>query len=389
MIIYIIYYFIVGGTIFLEIYLDNAATTKPYLDSAIKHHADDGWYNPSAAYKPAEAVFSEIKNIRQTLTESLGLPGGTCVFTSGGTEANNMAVLSSWRKGAHYITSTIEHPSVYVMFKHLEQQGAEVDFVTPKGFHIEPQDVASLVRENTALVSIMHVNNETGALHDIKEICRAVKAKNPDTLFHSDGVQALLKTSVSLSDLGVDYYTVSAHKIHGLKGTGALLARQGCTIKPVLLGGSQENVLRAGTENTLGIQVFGDALRRGLADTATFAHVEALRAALLSGLRQIEGAVLNIPDAYVPHIVSVSFEGVRAEVLTRMLGDQGICIGTGAACSRGKVSRVLLESGIKRSLAEGTVRISMSDNNSADDIQICLEALEKAVRQLRRFSHRG
>ncbi len=371
------------------IYLDNAATTKPCFDAAFAKHEKDGWYNPSAAYKAAEAVFSEIKSIRQTLAQNLRLRDGNCVFTSGGTEANNMAVLSGWRKGAHYITSTIEHPSVYVMFKHLEQQGAEVDFVSPKGFHIEPEDVAALIREDTALVSIMHVNNETGARNDIKEIRRMVHAKNPETLFHSDGVQALLKTPIDLNDLGVDYYTVSAHKIHGLKGTGALLARQGRTIKPVLLGGSQESVLRAGTENTLGIQVFGEALRHGVADTASHAHIAALRSALVSGLGQIEGAAVNIPADYVPHIVSVSFDGLRAEVLVRLLGDHGVFIGTGAACSRGKVSRVLLECGIKRSLAEGTVRISMSNNNTADEIQICLEALDKAVRQLRRFSHRG
>ncbi len=373
----------------MEIYLDNAATTKPYIDTVTAYHSKDGWYNPSAAYKGAEAVFSEIKKIRQTLAQSLGARDGACVFTSGGTEANNMAVLSGWRKGGHYVTSTIEHPSVYVMFKHLEQQGAQVDYVTPRGFHIEPEDVAALVREETALVSIMHVNNETGALNDIKNIRREVRAKNSNTLFHADGVQALLKTPIDIYDLGVDYYTVSAHKIHGLKGTGALLALNGRTIKPVLLGGSQESVLRAGTENTLGIQAFGEALRRGFADTATLAHVEALRSALIFGLGKIEGAVVNIPHAFVPHILSVSFEGIRAEVLVRLLGDQGIYIGTGAACSRGKVSRVILECGIKRSLADGTVRISMSDNNTADDIQICLEALEKAVRQLRRFSHRG
>ncbi len=373
----------------MVIYLDNAATTKPYLDWAAPHHAENAWYNPSAAYKNAEAVFSEIKGVRALLLKSLGLEDGTCVFTSGGTEANNMAVLSGMRKGAHYITSTIEHPSVYVMFKHLEQQGAEVDFVAPRNLVIEPDDVAARVRENTALVSIMHVNNETGALNDIKAIREAVRAKNQSTLFHADGIQALLKTPVSITDLGVDYYTVSAHKIHGLKGTGALLAKQGRRVSPVLLGGSQESVLRAGTENTLGIQAFGDALRRGLERKDAYVHVQALRTSLVVGLKQIEGAVVNEPKAFVPHIVSVSFEGLRAEVLVRTLGESGICIGTGAACSRGKVSRVLLESGIKRSLAEGTVRISMSGDNTTDDIQICLESLKNAAGQLRRFSHRG
>lgn len=373
----------------MVIYLDNAATTKPYVDWALPHHADNAWFNPSAAYKNAEAVFSEIKGIRALLLKSLGMEDGVCVFTSGGTEANNMAVLSGVRKNAHYITSTVEHPSVYVMFQHLAQQGAEVDFVSPRNFLIEPADVAARVRDNTALVSIMHVNNETGAINDIKAIRSAVGAKNPDTLFHADGVQALLKAPVDMSSLGVDYYTVSAHKIHGLKGTGALLAKPGRKVSPVLLGGSQESVLRAGTENTLGIQAFGDALKRGLEDKDAYAHVQALRTALIAGLKQIEGAVVNEPGCCVPHIVSVSFEGVRAEVLVRLLGENGICIGTGAACSRGKVSRVLLESGIKRSLAEGTVRISMCGDNTTDDIQICLASLKNAVEQLRRFSHRG
>lgn len=373
----------------MVIYLDNAATTKPYLDWAAPHHAQTAWFNPSAAYKDAEEVFSEIKGVRAHLLKSLGLENGTCVFTSGGTEANNMAVLSAARKGAHYITSAVEHPSVYVMFKHLEQQGAEVSYVSPRSFMIEPDDVAALVKENTALVSIMHVNNETGALNDIKAIREAVRAKNSGTLFHADGVQALLKTPIDLSGLGVDFYTVSAHKIHGLKGTGALLAKQGRTVKPVLLGGSQESVLRAGTENTLGIQAFGDALRRGLDRKDAYAYVAMLRDSLVSGLSQIEGTVVNEPKAYVPHIVSVSFEGIRAEVLVRTLGENGICIGTGAACSRGKVSRVLLESGVSRALAEGTVRISLCEENTTDDIQICLESLKNAVRQLRRFSHRG
>jgi len=202
-------------------------------------------------------------------------------------------------------------------------------------------------------------------------------------------VQALLKTPADLSDIGADYYTVSAHKIHGLKGTGALIARQGRTVKPVLIGGGQENALRAGTENTLGIQALGDALKRGLEDADAHAHVEALRGALVSGLKRMEGVYVNEPARRVPHIVSVSFEGIRAEVLVRMLGEEGIYIGTGAACSRGKVSRALLESGVKRELAEGTVRISMDRSNTLDDIAICLESLEKAVGRLRRFSHRG
>ena len=370
----------------MKIYLDNAATTQPFFEEAAARHAKAAWYNPSAAYKDAETVFSGIKAVRQQLLKTLKMNSGTCYLTSGGTEANNMAINSCIRKGAHYITSTIEHPSVYVFFQHIEQQGARVDYVKPRGFHIEAEDIAALVRDDTALVSVMHVNNETGAINDIKAITQAVHAKNAGTRVHADGVQALHKIPVNVNDLAVDYYTVSAHKIHGLKGVGALLAKTGAAIKPMLLGGSQESAMRAGTENTLGIQAFGDALLRRPANTA---HITALRDTLISGLRQIPDTVVNLPEVSAPHIVSVSFAGVRAEVLARALGEQGICIGTGAACSRGKISRVLLECGIPRPLAEGTVRISLCDGNTQEEINICLDALGKVVGQLRRFSQHG
>lgn len=372
----------------MQIYLDNAATTKPIIDKAILNHLDEGWYNPSAAYAPAAKVFIEMKKTRQLLNDITGL-NCDVIFTSGGTEANNTAIFSAFKSGAHYITSAVEHSSVYEMFLHLESLGAEVDYIKPKGFCIKPEDVAAKVRENTALVSIMHVNNETGALNDIRAIASAVKAKNPRTHFHSDGVQALFKTNINLAGSDVDYYTVSAHKINALKGTGALLVHKDKAIGKLHHGGEQEYALRPGTENTLGIQVFEEALKRGKeAFSESIKTIQALHDRLVDGLKNIEGAQLNLPDEKVPHIVNVSFTGLRAEVLVRVLGDKGIYIGTGAACSRGKLSRILLESGIDRSIAEGAVRISMSTMNTPEDIDTCIEAIDKAVKQLRRFSRR-
>jgi len=371
----------------LRIYLDNAATTRPLTEQSVRLHFENAWYNPSAAYAPAEKVFIDIKRTREALQKTMGM--AQCVFASGGTEANNLAVRSAVRNGAHYITSAIEHPSVYETFRRLELEGAQVDFVKPRGYVIDARDAAELVRENTALVSIMHVNNETGAVNDIQGICAAVKAKNPDVLFHSDGVQALLKTDTSLKGSGVDFYTVSAHKIHALKGAGALLAAQGRAIRSLMYGGEQEQLLRPGTENTLGIQAFGEALDRGLGGFSdAVAHVSLLHDKLVSALSGMEGAALHLPENKVPHILNVSFEGLRAEVLVRLLGEKGICVGTGAACSRGRISRILLECGVKRAGAEGAIRISMSALNTEEEIDILLEELAAAVRQLKRFGRK-
>jgi cysteine desulfurase len=370
----------------LEIYLDNAATTKPIMKDSIKKHLKDAWYNPSSAYGPAAEVSRGINKARDLLKSLTGF-SGDCIFTSGGTEANNAAVMSVYRPGAHYITSAVEHPSVYNAFKHLETLGASVDYIKPKDFCIS-EEAAAAVRENTVLVSVMHVNNETGALNDINSIARAVKAKNPDALFHSDGVQALYKTNIYLT-ADIDYYTLSAHKIHALKGTGAILAGENSRLKKLVHGGEQEFALRPGTENTLGIQAFSEALelgKDGLAESPK--KIKTLEQDLLNMLSDIEDASINLPYKKVPHIVNVSFPGVRAEVLVRALGERGIYIGTGAACSRGKVSRVLLESGVDRESAEGAVRISMSRFTTRQDIEICAEELRSAVLKLRKFSRK-
>ncbi len=369
----------------MEIYLDNAATTRPLVSESLRLHMEDGWYNPSAAYAPAERVFIGLKRTREALVKAAGLAG--CVFTSGGTEANNIAVRSAVRSGAHYITSAIEHPSVYEAFRYLAREGAEVDFVKPRGYCIHAEDVLALMKENTALVSIMHVNNETGALNDIKAICAAVKAKNPTTLVHSDGVQALLKTD--MKPVGVDFYTVSAHKIHALKGVGALLTGEGRAPKNLMHGGEQELSLRPGTENTLGVQAFGEALEAGLrSETENMGNITALHKHLVSALSGMEGACLHLPETKVSHILNVSFEGLRGEVLVRLLGEKGIYVGTGSACSRGKVSRILLECGVRHAEAEGAVRISLCRLNTRSEIDVFLEELSAAVKQLRRFGRR-
>ena len=372
----------------MEIYLDNAATTRPKTSAAVQRHFERLWYNPSSAYGQAEAVFKEIKQVRQQLCSALQL-NGTCLFTSGGTEANNMALNALSRRGGHIVVSAVEHPSVYETCRHLEQSGVRVDYVKPRGFVIHPEDAAELVTEETALVSVMHVNNETGALNDIIAIARAVKAKNPNTMFHADGIQALLKTSVDLSSGLVDVYTVSAHKIHALKGTGALLVRQGVTVRPLLHGGGQELSLRAGTENTLGILAFGEALETGLQEQAVnFDKIRQLRDAFLDGIAGIDGVTVHVPESFVPHIVSVTVEGVRGEVLARAMGEKGVMIGTGAACSRGKLSRVLLECGISRAQAEGAVRISFCADNTFEEVAVCLDILRDTVSVLRRFSRK-
>jgi len=380
----------------MEIYLDNAATTKPLqeLKEFATAYMESGWYNPSSLYKPAAKVHADINEARKALLNALRAEKGELLFTSGGTEANNMAIASFAGRKRHFVTTETEHPSLYEYFKSLSREGHEVDFIKPKSdFTVDASDVAAAVRPDTALVSIMHVNNETGAINDIAAIAAAVKKTNPETVFHSDGVQAFMKIPFRMANSLVDLYTVSAHKIHAFKGTGALYAVKKSLLKPLFLGGAQEGNLRAGTENTWGITAFGFACEKlqPLFEGHT-AHMCSLRKRLVEGLSRMGDVVLNAAPApkSAPHILNASFLGVRAEVLLHALEEEGLYIGTGSACSSRKntASRVLAAMGFARERLEGAVRLSLSPFTTAEEVDKVLEVLYSKSAALRKFKRR-
>ena len=349
------------------------------------------WYNPSALYAPSADVSKAMDETRKKILHSLGAYDGQVVFTSGGTESNNMAILSAVpnRKAGHFITSAYEHAAVYKTFKHLEQMGHEVGFIPPnRDGVISEEDVVNSIKENTVLVSIMHVNNETGAINDIDGISSLVKAKNKDILFHSDGVQGFLKTPYVISE-NIDFYSVSGHKIGALKGTGALYSKKGITHKQMLFGGSQEAGNRPGTENTFGIAVFGEAIKSFDRDNK---NIFDLRNRLVEGLENIEDVVINSPKVegkFSPYIVNASVLGVKGETLLHALESKGIYIGIGSACSsKTKTSRIHDALGLSAERAQSAVRISFSHDNTAEQIDRLLSEIESEAKDLRMFKRR-
>lgn len=371
------------------IYLDNAATTQP-LPSVKKlcaEYVDSMWQNPSALYREAVAVRAHVEEVRRRLTTAFGTGEHRCLFTSGGTEGANMAVLAgvSRRRNGNYVCSGFEHPCVEESFRAAAAGGAAVRFApVEKSGRTDNEALLSLVDEDTVLVSCMHVNNETGALNDVEALAAAVKRRNPRTLVHVDGVQAFLRHPVRDAS-NIDYYTVSAHKVHALKGTGALFYRQRTPLKALLHGGGQEQNLRSGTENTLGILALGAAAEYFAAEgDAVRRRLAAMTDMLRQGLAGISGSVLLTDGPSCSHITAVSFPGLRGETLMHVLEDYGVTVSTGSACSshkgRSRAARVL---GIPEDVAQGTVRVSLGALNTEQEVEQFLQVLPAAVYQLR------
>jgi cysteine desulfurase len=373
------------------IYLDNAATTKPtsQIEKEIFDYCHDHWYNPSALYQKSSDVYLSMDNARKKILKALGVLDGQVFFTSGGTESNNIAINSAiGRKKSHFITSQYEHDAVFNVMKNLETDH-DVTYIKPNHDGvIMPQQVIDEIKENTVLVSIMHVNNETGGLNDIGAIACAVKAKNADICFHSDGVQAFLKHKSFLNE-NIDLYSMSAHKVGGLKGIGALYAKKGYKVKPLMFGGGQEKGVRNGTENTFGIATFVIAIDAFISD---FEKIHLLHNRLIDGLGEINDCTINSPtnvNGYSPYIVNASIIGVRGETLLHALEPHGIYIGIGSACSSKKrTNRIHDAIGLNRQQSESTIRVSFSNDNKIEDVDYLIECIKKEVEILRIFKRR-
>jgi cysteine desulfurase len=373
------------------IYLDNAATTKPY-DSVIEKFCScqKNFYNPAALYKQASDNAQIIKTAKKTILGALHAPEGELYFTSGGTESDNWAIFATKKaKNSRIIVGEGEHDAVVNPAKELAMQGYDVCFapINPDG-SVNVDEFARLVTPEVSFVSIMHVSNETGAVNDISRLVKIVKAKAPKAIFHSDGVQAFGKTKVNLRALGVDLYSISAHKIHGLKGIGALFVKKGTSIKPLLFGGGQEGGMRSGTENLPMICAFEEAVKQNqLNFDATYSKkveiLEHLRCQIAQKLPNT--TFISSTENSVPNILTVAFEIIRGEVLLHSLEKHGILVGIGSACSSHHESRFKKLLNLDDIHRDGIVRFSLGDFNTIEEIDFVVEKIVQEIETLKQF----
>ncbi len=369
------------------IYLDNSATTRPF-DAVIALMADiqqQNFGNPSSLHRAGILAERAMKTAREQVLTALGANDGTFVFTAGGTEANNLAILGTMlsriRRTPQIITTKIEHPSVMEAVLYLESLGADCRLVDVKqNGQVDEDHFASLLTEDTALVSVMSVNNETGAVQDVETLCRMAKQKNPNVLFHTDAVQAFGKIPLNLSASGVDLVSISGHKINGPKGVGGLYIRRGVHVKPILHGGGQENGLRSGTQNVPAIAGFGLASEMTKnAFSQTTAKMHALREMLSEGLDKIPGCKVIRVENSAPHVVSFTCPGVKSETLLHTLEMRDIYVSSGSACSSNKpqLSPTLLAMGYNKKEIEGAIRLSLGHDTTEDDIRTAIAAVKE------------
>ena len=370
------------------IYFDNAATTP--VSDAVREKATamfDVFGNPSSLHALGFEAEKEIESARQTLVKYLG--EGDVYFTSSGTEANNIAILSGAEKnaraGRRVISTNSEHPSVEQSLKKLEEKGFDVVRLKTSGGKIDMDEVERACDMPVCLVSVMHTNNETGAIYPVGAISEIVKKHHPRALVHCDCVQALGKHKFSLKTLGADMISVSAHKIHSFKGTGALLTRRGLVLPPQTFGGGQEKGVRSGTENTLGIACFGKAVEQVCSNVGDWERVEKIHETLATLLSDVDGVYLNLPDKCCPSILNFSVEGVRSETVLHSLSARGVYLSAGSACSsKAKLSSVLEAFGLPPKLSEGALRVSLSTANTICEAQEFVSILADEIKRLKR-----
>ncbi len=366
------------------IYLDNAATTKPDGEcvKAAEKYLYTQYFNPSALYKGGYGLQQEINSAGKNIVSLIAnTENFDCIFTSCGTESDNQAIFCGGKRG-NVVVSESEHSAVLSAANELKQRGIEIRYakINADG-GADKQSLLELVDEKTSLVSVMHVNNETGAVNDILSIAKAVKAKNKYCLFHSDGVQAFGKIPFKLSG-DVDLYTISAHKINGVKGCGALIKRKNLAIKPYIYGGGQGQGLRSGTENVFGIKNFEfSAVKKYTQITENYKIISELNSLLWEKLDKSLFIKISGENSS-PYILSVSAKGLRGETILHECDDNGLLIGTGSACSsndKKRFSRTILACGYEESVADGVLRLSFCSENTREEVLAAAEILNKVV----------
>lgn len=378
------------------IYLDNSATTRPFDEVIDKMSAcmREEYFNPSAVYAPAMLAGRILTETREAIASQLG-GRVKVVFTSGGTEADNLALLGTARalrgRKGHFITTKVEHPAILETAAELERLGHSVTYIgVDEEGTVDVDALVDAVREDTALVSVMQVNNEVGAVMPIEEISRRVKEKNPRTLIHVDGVQGFMRVPMHMNRMGVDLYSLSGHKIHGPKGIGALAMSDRARPLCIAFGGGQENGLRSGTENVPGIAGLGQAVRAFARLDDPASDMMELKMRLRDGILQaVPDTKVNGPTGGAPHILNVTFP-VKGEVLLHALEGAGILCSTGSACASHKksASHVLTAMGVPDKEIDGALRFSLCPMNTPEEIDETVAQIRKSVEMLRAFKRR-
>lgn len=383
----------------MEAYLDNAATTRAFdsvKDIMVETLSID-YGNPSSKHLKGVEAERYIRDARDLISKRLKVESKEIIFTSGGTESNNMALigtaLANKRSGNHIITTRIEHPSVHNPLIFLEENGFQVTYIPVDQYgNVILKELLDAIREDTILVSIMYVNNEIGSVQRISEISKAIKAKKSSVIFHVDAIQAFGKYNIYPKREGIDLLSVSGHKIHGPKGIGFLYVKDKIKIKPILFGGGQQKGMRSGTENVPAIAGLGQAVKEIYENhDEKIMNLYHIKKTFIEKVTQIEGTTINgvgdILEDSAPHIVSVSFDGIRSEVLLHALEEKGVYVSSGSACSSNHpaLSGTLKAIGIREDLLDSTLRFSFSVNTNMDEIQYAVDILKELVPVLRKF----
>lgn len=384
----------------MRVYLDNAATTRcsDRAKELLLRLLSDDYGNPSSLHQMGKEAEDAVREARKKIAKTIKAEEKEILFTSGGTESNNLALLgaayANMRAGKHIITTVVEHASVSAPLEFLTEQGFEVTcLLVDSCGRISIEELKNALRPDTILVSVMMVNNEIGTLQPVEEAAAVIKANNPDTLFHVDAIQAYGKYRIYPKRMGIDLMSVSGHKIHAPKGTGFLYIRDKAKVKPVLYGGGQQRGMRSGTENVPGIAAFGEAAAESYEDfERKTAHMRELRERLMRGITAVSGVSVNgaAQDGAAPHIVSASIEGVRAEVMLHALEEKGIYVSAGSACSSNKpaVSRTLKSIGLRPELLDATIRFSLCAHTTCEEIDYAIETLCEMVPRLQKYAPR-
>ena len=374
---------------YIEHYFDWAATSpadedilKEALEKSLSFYA-----NPSSQHSEGAKARKLLEDAREKAANVLGVKANNLFFTSGGTESNHIVLLSllarPQQKGS-IVISAIEHPSIREQAQAMKNCGWEVISVNPdKSGIVSAEAVKEKIRDDTALVCVMAVNNETGSIQPTEAIAKRIKRRSPEALFHVDAVQAFCKTPLKPLRWGVDFMTVSAHKIHGPKGVGAILIRDGARMIPLLYGGEQQHKTRPGTESAPLIAAFGEAVKE--ADiSANLSYIRELNDYAVSGLKALDGVTINSPASALPYIINISVKGIRSETMLHHLEQSEVYVSSSSACAKGKRSYVLAAMGLSDDRIDSSIRISFSKYNTRSDIDALIKGLESGIKNLQR-----